>query len=158
MGQFPYISLIWRVHVACSWRLYNDPTVLYFGTKHLPYAVGYTFDLYTFLLITFNRNPACCIAHLICECIPWMEQSLALMTFQWCGFNTPYHAISIEVSTFNSTYFPIATMVLIAACCHTPHKPKFRKNTCHACTSTCRKCMQFLVHGASLLFIASFLP
>ena len=122
-------------HLSYSWRLYNNATIPYFGHQHLPYAI-----LATGMLLLFVLFP---VLLLILYPFRWFQKLLNLFPIRWYILHTfvdsfqgcykdgtepgtrdcrwcasiffigRYLLFFIGISTFNSAYFPIATMVLV---------------------------------------------
>ena len=122
-------------HLRYSWRLYSNATIPYFGHQHLPYAI-----LATGMLLLFVLFP---VLLLTLYPFRWFQKLLNLLPvrwyilhtfvdsfqgcykdgtepgtrdYRWCAsmlFIGRYLLFFIFISTFNSTYLPIATMVLV---------------------------------------------
>ena len=122
-------------NLSHTWRLYNDPTVHYFGQQHLPFAI-----LAIVVLLVFVILP---VLLLIVYPFRWFQKFLNLLPARWYVLHTFVDSFQgcykdgtepgtcdfrwfasvlflvrcllllIGVSTFNSAYFPVATMVLV---------------------------------------------
>ena len=122
-------------HLRYSWRLYNNATIPYFGHQHLPYAILATGMLFLFVLFP--------VLLLTLYPFRWFQKLLSLFPirwyvlhtfvdsfqgcykdgtepgtrdYRWCAsifFIGRYPLFFIGISTFNTAYFPIATMVLV---------------------------------------------
>ena len=141
--------------LSYSWRLYYNATMPYFGQHHLPYAI-----LAMAMLLLFVLFP---VLLLTLYPFRWFQKFLNLLPvrwyvlhtfmdsfqgcykdgtepgtrdYRWCAsvfFIVRYLLFFIGISTFNSTYFPIATMVLVFIALLfivlQPFKPSARKLT-----------------------------
>ena len=121
-------------HLSYTWRVFNDATMPYFGHQHLPYAI-----LAIVVLVLFALLPT---VLLTVYPFRWFQKLLNLFPIRWYILHTfvdsfqgaytdgtepgtrdcrwfaslifiaRYLMILIGILTFNSIYFPLATMVL----------------------------------------------
>ena len=141
--------------LSYSWRLYHNATMPYFGQQHLPYAILamamlFLFALFPVLLLTLypfrwfqkflNLFPArWYVLHTFMDSFQGCYNDgtePGTRDYRWCAsifFIVRYLLFFIGISTFNSTYFPIATIVLIIIALLLiilqPFKPSARKLT-----------------------------
>ena len=121
-------------HLSDTWRVFNDATMPYFGHQHLPYAI-----LAIVVLVLFALFPTVLLTvYPFC----WFQKLLNLFPIRWYVLHTfvdsfqgaytdgtepgtrdcrwfaslifiaRYLMMLIGILTFNSVYFPLATMVL----------------------------------------------
>ena len=121
-------------HLSYTWRVFNDATMPYFGHQHLPYAI-----LAIVVLVLFALLPT---VLLTVYPFRWFQKLLNLFPIRWYILHTfvdsfqgaytdgtepgtrdcrwfasllfiaRYAMMLIGVSSFSSSYFPLATMVL----------------------------------------------
>ena len=160
-------------HSIHSWQVFNDATIPYFGSQHLPYAI-----LAVGVLSLFALLP---VVILTVYPFKWFQRFLNLFPVRWyilhtfvdafqgaykdgtepgtrdCRwfsstlFTARYIMILIGVSTYDSTYYPLAAIVLVITMILLVWFQPFKQNTSHL-TNITIAFMFFLalVHVAAL--------